>query len=60
MVISQQLRQAFNSRRLCFEGTCEHGEVESPDMLWNNSGATSLKRNVDNKKKQLKKKMLMR
>lgn len=41
--------QAFTLRKLCFESTCEHGEVKSPDMLWNKLGISALKRKVADK-----------
>lgn len=41
--------QAFTLRKLCFESTREHGEVKSPDMLWNKLGISALKRKVADK-----------
>lgn len=48
--------QAFNLRKLCFESTCEHGEVKSPDMLRNKLGLSALKRKEADKKKTEEKK----
>lgn len=37
----------FNSHRLCFEATCENGEVDFPDLIRNHLGLVALKRKVN-------------